>query len=187
MLHQEVYTWLKRNSYHRLGTWQYKNDYNYTTLHDLWPWDFSVVWSLHALQSEPLSVLTWNPKGPGCSWEQSRSKSSEDAGETSGRRSISRPRSLSPKSKHSNISADRESLNQYISRETFSTHSQSDKSGCWKAICTSCRPTISPTRSIGDVSSERARYWSSGGPVVLRRRLAQSSPHVHCPTEIWNL
>ena len=37
-----------------------------------------------------------------------------DAGETSGRRSISRPRSLSPKGKHSNISADRESLNQYI-------------------------------------------------------------------------
>ena len=34
-----------------------------------------------------------------------------DAGETSGRRSISRPRFLSPKSKHSNISADRESLN----------------------------------------------------------------------------
>ena len=35
-----------------------------------------------------------------------------DAGETSGRRSISRPRFLNPKSKHSNISADRESLNQ---------------------------------------------------------------------------
>ena len=35
-----------------------------------------------------------------------------DTGETSGRRSISRPRFLSPKSKHSNISADRESLNQ---------------------------------------------------------------------------
>ena len=39
-----------------------------------------------------------------------------DAGETSGRRSISRPQFLSPKSKHSNISADRESLNQYIKR-----------------------------------------------------------------------
>ena len=36
-----------------------------------------------------------------------------DAGETSGRRSISRPRFLSPKSKHSNTSTDRESLNQY--------------------------------------------------------------------------
>ena len=33
-----------------------------------------------------------------------------DAGETSGRRSIGRPRFLCPKSKHSNISADRESL-----------------------------------------------------------------------------
>ena len=40
--------------------------------------------------------------------------SATDAGETSVRRSISRPRFLSPKSKHSNISADRESLNQYI-------------------------------------------------------------------------
>ena len=40
-------------------------------------------------------------------------RSSEDAGETSGR-SISRPRVLSPKSKHSNISADRESLNQQL-------------------------------------------------------------------------
>ena len=36
-----------------------------------------------------------------------------DAGETSGSRSISRPQSLSPKGKHSNISADGESLNQY--------------------------------------------------------------------------
>ena len=38
-----------------------------------------------------------------------------DAGETSGRRSISIPRFLRPKSKHSNISAHCESLNQYIS------------------------------------------------------------------------
>ena len=37
-----------------------------------------------------------------------------DVGETSGRKSISRPRSLSPKGKHSNISVDRESLNQNI-------------------------------------------------------------------------
>jgi hypothetical protein len=37
-----------------------------------------------------------------------------DAGETLGRRSINRPRVLSPKSKHTNISADREGLNQYI-------------------------------------------------------------------------
>ena len=35
-----------------------------------------------------------------------------DAGETSGSRSISRPRSLSPKGKQSNTSADRESINQ---------------------------------------------------------------------------
>ena len=35
-----------------------------------------------------------------------------DAGKTSGRRSISRPRFLSPKSKHSSISADRESINE---------------------------------------------------------------------------
>ena len=37
-----------------------------------------------------------------------------DACETSGSRIISRPRLLSPEGKHSNISADRESLNQYI-------------------------------------------------------------------------
>ena len=46
-------------------------------------------------------------RGPG-SWVVARNL----RGETSGRRSISRPRFLSPKSKHSNISADRESLNQ---------------------------------------------------------------------------
>ena len=37
-----------------------------------------------------------------------------DAGETSGSKRISRPRLLNPKGKHLNISADRESLNQYI-------------------------------------------------------------------------
>ena len=39
------------------------------------------------------------------------------SGETSGSRSIRRPRYLSPKGKHSNIIADRESLNQYIKQK----------------------------------------------------------------------
>ena len=40
-----------------------------------------------------------------------------DTGETSGRRSISRPRSLSPKGRHSNISADRKSNPNNVQRK----------------------------------------------------------------------
>ena len=50
-----------------------------------------------------------------------------DAGETSGRRSISRPRFLSPKSKHSSISADLESLNQH-------NFSVSSSLWCWSTL-----------------------------------------------------
>ena len=42
--------------YHRLGTWQYKNDENFRTKHDLWPSDIILVWN-HALWSQPQASL----------------------------------------------------------------------------------------------------------------------------------